>query len=252
MPERLGLQLAVRRPLAAHRSSQVPIQQRNTEIAGGRFHNQPWQSPMQPTLLYVADPMCSWCFGFAPVLSRVRGDLRADVDFRLVLGGLAPDDEEPMDEEMRGYIRDAWKAVEARTGVSFNWDYWERNRPRRSTWPACRAVLLAEDKQDRMFAAIQNAYYRDARDPSDLSVLVELADELGLDADEFRVALGSAPSQARLEQHFALRRKLGAKSFPSLGFEHGGECRLLSSGWIDEESLRGVLEKHDLLCSPSD
>ncbi|MDH5427723.1 MAG: DsbA family protein, partial [Nitrospirota bacterium] len=27
---------------------------------------------MSPTLIYVADPMCSWCWGFSPVLEEIR------------------------------------------------------------------------------------------------------------------------------------------------------------------------------------
>ena len=28
--------------------------------------------PVQTGLIYVADPMCSWCYGFAPSLTALR------------------------------------------------------------------------------------------------------------------------------------------------------------------------------------
>ena len=54
---------------------------------------------MSARLLYVVDPMCSWCYGFAPVLDAVRGKLRADVSMDLVMGGLAPDSDAPKSAE---------------------------------------------------------------------------------------------------------------------------------------------------------
>ena len=67
---------------------------------------------LEPGLIYVADPMCSWCWGFAPVLDEVRATLGLDVPLRYVMGGLAPDSVEPMPPEVREYVQSAWDAVE--------------------------------------------------------------------------------------------------------------------------------------------
>ncbi|MCA9001280.1 MAG: DsbA family protein, partial [Planctomycetes bacterium] len=154
---------------------------------------------MSARLLYVVDPMCSWCYGFAPVLDAVRGKLRADVSMDLVMGGLAPDSDAPMDAETRQYVQQAWRAVEAQTRVPFNHDFWTECAPRRSTYIACRAVILAraEAKEWDMLRAIQTAYYREARNPSDASTLVDLAAKLGMDAASFKAHL-NAPETHRL------------------------------------------------------
>ena len=135
-------------------------------------------------LLYVADPMCSWCYGFAPTWREIRARLAPDVRLRLVLGGLAPDSDEPMPAELARYVQAAWHTVERRTGQPFDHAFWERNVPRRSTWIACRACLAAEDLRESaaaaMFEAVQEAYYRRARNPSDEAVLADLAEELGV------------------------------------------------------------------------
>ena len=40
-------------------------------------------------LVYVMDPMCSWCWGFAPVVEALAGQARqAGVAMHLVAGGL--------------------------------------------------------------------------------------------------------------------------------------------------------------------
>jgi putative protein-disulfide isomerase len=198
-------------------------------------------------LLYVADPMCSWCFGFAPVLAGVEPLLGEGVELSYVMGGLAPDSDEPMDDAMRRYVQNAWRAVEERTGARFDFSFWERHRPARSTWPACRAVLAAGERGREMFAAVQRAYYREARDPSDRATLVELATELGLDGPSFARAIDAPETRADLAEHFALRGRLGATSFPSVGVERGAEVRLLAVGWVDPEAFRALLAEADLL-----
>lgn len=198
-------------------------------------------------LLYVADPMCSWCYAFAPVLKSVRTDLRGDVGTRLVLGGLARDDDQPMSQETREYIQGAWRSIEQRTPARFNWEYWDHCQPRRSTWPACRAVLAAGDRGEEMFEAIQRAYYQEARDPSDLGVLAAIAGELGFDGDGFARSMQSAEMRNGLKREFQLRDRLYARSFPSVGVRTGEEYRLLASGWVEEPELRAILDREQLL-----
>ena len=203
---------------------------------------------MTPELLYVADPMCSWCYGFSAGLEAVRAELLPGVGVRLVMGGLAPDSEEPMDAATAAYVQRAWRAVEAATGARFEHAFWDgRNRPRRSTWPACRAVVAAGDRGPELFAAIQRAFYREARDPSDPAVLVALAVELGLGAEAFAAALEAPSTHAALAADFALRDRLGATGFPSLGIRDEAGERLLVRGWVDERTLRGQLEQAGVL-----
>ena len=198
-------------------------------------------------LLYVADPLCSWCWGFAGVLAEIEPRLRADVRLELVLAGLAPDSDEPMPEEMRRYVQAAWRAVEARTGARFEHAFWERHRPRRSTWPACRAVLAAGDRGREMFAAVQRAYYLEARDPSDRDTLAEIGVELGFERAPFAAAIDAPEARARLDEHFALRDRLGATGYPSVGVEREGELVLLTRGWVDADTLHDGLASMDLM-----
>jgi putative protein-disulfide isomerase len=195
---------------------------------------------MQPasTFLYVADPMCSWCWGFAPVLAKIALAY-PKIPIRIVLGGLAPDSDAPMEAEMRAYVQQAWRDVHTRTGAEFNFDFWQKCAPRRSTWPACRAVILTRRHglEGAMFAAIQNAYYLQARNPSDPQILADLAADLGLDHSDFLRDLQAEPTQAELESDFELRRQLGADSFPSFGLQQDGELKFLHRGWAEFDPL---------------
>ena len=198
-------------------------------------------------LYYVADPMCSWCWGFASTLEQLELRLAPNAKLQLVLAGLAPDSDAAMDEQTKSYVQRAWRELAAATGASFNAAFWQECSPRRSTWQACRAVLAAGDHGREMFAKIQRAYYLEARNPSDETTLIALAGELGLDLDTFRRQLNSAATIALLAEHLQLRDHLGAQGFPTLVLEHGGERQLLMRGFAHLDDFEPTLRERGML-----
>jgi putative protein-disulfide isomerase len=135
-----------------------------------------------------------------------------------------------------------WKKIAEQTGATFNFEFWDKCQPRRSTYPACRAVLAArkQDAEQAMIDAIQHAYYLRAMNPSDNSTLITLAGELGLDDKQFAADLVSPEIQAALEQDFALRRRIGVYSFPSLVLSHGDELIPIE---VDYQTYQTSLDK---------
>jgi putative protein-disulfide isomerase len=178
---------------------------------------------LQSVLYHVHDPMCSWCWGYRQTWNNLRDALPEEVRVVNVLGGLAADSNQPMPLEQRETIAGYWRAVTAKTGAEFNFDFWAKCTPRRSTYPACRAVLAAasQSAEQAMIDAIQHAYYLRAMNPSDDSTLIELAGELELDQNRFAADLRSPGTQQALEREFSLRRKLGVRAFPSLVLKQG-------------------------------
>jgi len=150
------------------------------------------------TLYYIHDPMCSWCYAFNNTLLQLYQKLPKEVEFSPLLGGLAADTKAPMPAQMRQQIQATWELIEQKVpGVQFNFDFWnnwQKTRPRRATYPACRAVIAAHhfDKNNddsfevSMINAIQTAYYRKALNPSDDKVLIQLANEIGLEQPLFQ------------------------------------------------------------------
>jgi len=172
--------------------------------------------------------------------------LGEDIRIEFVMGGLAKDSDEPMPEETKSYVKDAWRKVTARTGAQFNWDFWEKCRPRRSTYPACRAVIAAGKLGPQMFDRIQQAYYLEAKNPSDLDILCSLAADLDIDEEIFRAKLESAEVEDELQAGFNTRRRLGAYSFPSLVLEHKGEVQFLCEGYSSAQEIMHLWDKFGL------
>ncbi len=174
-------------------------------------------------LHYVADPLCSWCYGFSSTLDEV-GEL---FELRYVMGGLAPDSDAPMDPATRAYVQRAWDSVEAAAGVPFERGLWTRHEPARSTWPACRAVLAAESLEGlgrEMFHRLQRAFYLEARNPTDPAEVLDLAAELGLD---LALHLDSQAMGQALAGDMAQARAWGVRGFPSLVLDG----QVVMAGW---------------------
>ncbi len=165
--------------------------------------------------------MCSWCWGFKPVLKQLTLKLADSITLQYLLGGLATDTDEVMPASMQQNIQSTWKQIQKQIpGTAFNFDFWTLNIPRRSTYASCRAVIAAgyqnADKSCEMIDAIQQAYYLDARNPSDHHLLIELADKIKLDIKQFSDDLNSTQTYQELERQIHFSRSMGADSFPSL------------------------------------
>ena len=155
-----------------------------------------------------------------------------------MLGGLAPDSDEDMPIETRDYVQSNWKRVEEKIpGTKFNYDFWTNCKPRRSTYPACRAVISARvqnpDCETSIISAIQKCYYLDSQNPSDEDVLVRLAKELGLDAKKFRFDLRSEKVSKTLLTEISLAKSLGIQRMPSLSLQTDSEFKAISIDFLD-------------------
>lgn len=182
----------------------------------------------QLNLFYIHDPMCSWCWGFNPTWQKIISELPFNLQLKYLLGGLAPDSDEPMPNAMQIEIVAYWRKIQrAIPGTEFNFDFWENCEPRRSTYPACRAVIAARkqqaDAEQEMITAIQHDYYLNAQNPSNDDTLIKLAVSLELDKQIFLTDLNSQETQKKLEQEIHFSRQIGAQGFPSLIIEKQGK-----------------------------
>ena len=193
-------------------------------------------------LVYAHDPMCSLCWGFNSTYQDFLRALPKSIEVVRLLGGLAPDTSEPMTLDMRNYLQQTWKKIaEIIPGTHFNHQFWTSCQPRRSTWPACRAVIAARQQglefDTAMTTAIQEGYYLHAKNPSDDTTLIGFAADLGLDELAFAEQLNSESTRQQLRQEIGLTRQLGVQGFPSLVSLDGDLAKPIQISYTDAEAM---------------
>ncbi len=191
------------------------------------------------TLYYVHDPMCSWCYAFKPTLDELRKKLNSNIKIINVVGGLAKHSDEVMPKDVQEKIENIWYEIKRVVGTKFNHDFWKKCIPRRSTYLACQATILAryENKEDEMIEAIQNAYYLNAQNPSDASTLIMLAKQIGMDEKKFEEDLKSDKIEEDLQYELNFRRSLNVKNFPSLILKYKKELYPINIKYNDYKSM---------------
>mgnify|MGYP006356921195 FL=1 len=191
------------------------------------------------TLYHVHDPMCSWCYAFKPTLDELRKNLDSNIKIQHVVGGLAKHSDEIMPKDMQEKIQSIWHDIEKTVGTKFNHNFWKDCLPRRSTYLACQATMLArgENKEDEMIEAIQNAYYLNAQNPSDASTLINLAKQIGMDGKKFEEDLKSEKIEDDLHNELNLRRSIHVRAFPSLVLKYKKELYPINIKYNDYKSM---------------
>ncbi|MEJ6495856.1 DsbA family protein [Pseudoalteromonas lipolytica] len=197
-------------------------------------------------LIYVYDPMCSWCWGFRETWLKLQAAIGDKLAIEYKVGGLAPDSGEPMRKEMQQFLQQTWQRIEQQLGTPFNHEFWHTAQPRRSTYPACRAVLVArqQNKEQEMLYAIQKAYYLDAQNPSDISTLASLAEQIGLEKNAFIHEIESEKINSLLMEEINQARSLPIQGFPSLVLENKGLYAAVPVNYLDWQSTYQQILSH--------
>lgn len=197
-------------------------------------------------LLYVMDPMCSWCWGFAPVADALAGQAAAaGVPLHLVAGGLRTGQGAALDGQTKRYILQHWQAVNQATGQPFRFDGALPDGFVYDTEPACRALVVARSLAPELawplVKLIQQAFYAEGRDVTQASTLVALAEQVGIPRIEFAQGFDAAASHEATLADFTWVQDLGIAGFPTLLAERDGQLALLTNGYQPLDELAPLL-----------
>ena len=202
-----------------------------------------------PHLIYFSDPMCSWCYGFSPVIEDIRHTFGRALPVRVVMGGLRPGTEIPMTEEAKLEIADHWTHVHEATGLPFNGAGMSRPGFAYDTDPAARAVVTARHDGEEMAASFlgraQRAFYAEGRDVTTGEVLADLAEELGLDRVSFLETWAAPETKEETWRDYAISQRAGVTGFPTLvaGPNADGVYGVVTRGFAPGEQVVGILKE---------
>jgi putative protein-disulfide isomerase len=202
----------------------------------------------EPHLIYFADPMCSWCYGFSPVIEEIRKAFGRGLPVRAVMGGLRPGTEEPMTDAAKREVLGHWTHVAEATGLAFDAHALDRAGFRYDTDPGARAVVVVRRESEELavsyLARVQRAFYAEGRDVTSGEVLADLAAEHGLERASFLEQWSSEEAKQETWRDYAISQRAGATAFPTLvgGPNEAGVYGVVTRGYAPAEQVVGVLK----------
>jgi putative protein-disulfide isomerase len=196
---------------------------------------------MNKHFVYVADPMCSWCWGFSPVIGKVAESFGDAVPVRVMVGGLRPGTTHVMRGKDKDYVRNHWEHVQEASGQPFDFAFFERDDFIYDTEPACRAVVTArkldEDKALAFLTYLHRAFYAENRNTAKDEELADIAGEFGFDRDEFFTLLTSPEMREETQADFWFAQQSGITGFPTLLAVEDQKALLVTQGYQPWENL---------------
>jgi putative protein-disulfide isomerase len=184
--------------------------------------------------------MCSWCWGFAPVLEQL--DARYTIPITTIVGGLRPgSDAEPLNRSMRDMLLHHWDQVEVRTGQPFDRRGLDRDGWVYDTELPARAVVTMREMAAKdtlsFFTHLQHAFYADAVDVTALETYPDLVAGFAVDTATFLERLGAESSRDAAWADFRTARRMGVAGYPTLLLRIDDRYAMVTRGYAPFDAL---------------
>lgn len=188
----------------------------------------------KPTLIYIGDPMCSWCYGFTPELSEAAELLENKVELKVLMGGLRPYNTEHI-SIMKNFLKEHWEQVNEASSQPFNYTILDDPEFIYDTEPPSRAVLVVRHLQPEseldFFKDVQKMFYVKNTHTNIAKNYHYLLDKYGINKDAFDTAFHSEDMKVLTKQDFIESQELGVRGFPSMVLLKDGNYTLISNGY---------------------
>lgn len=212
---------------------------------------------MQPQLEVLAftDPVCTWCWGSEPVMRKVATWYGDAVRIRYVMGGLVDDIRGFYDrandiggdpESSNAQIARHWLEASERHGMPVKIEGFRLfSADVVSTYPQNIAFKAAELTNPALAARylrrMREASAAEARETGRREVLIELANDVGLDIGAFIGHLNDGSAESAFREDLETTRRYSARGFPTVVFRYG-EREVMLRGYQSFAAMQGVID----------
>lgn len=190
--------------------------------------------------IYFVSPMCSWCWGFAPVIQKLKR-LFPTINIKVVLTPFRINTNQPMDESLREYVMGQWHNVHKATGQPFDFNFSMPEHFVYNTRLACLSVKAFckqyPEKELEYLHALQYSFYAENKNLTDENVLVEIAGSFSLNTNKFIEDLRCSGIVNVLDLDFDLCKQYAVQSYPTLMYKSDKNYSVVASGYTSYDEL---------------
>ncbi|MBC7390222.1 MAG: DsbA family protein [Opitutaceae bacterium] len=204
----------------------------------------------KPNVVYIMDPMCSWCYTFNPIMEKLHAKYKHKVDFTVVTGGMIVGAKVRTISEIAEYIIAGHMDMQNMTGVTFGKPYFDLVNE--------GATILSSERPSRAIVAfrtqnsekaidfshdLQRLFFQEGFNLNEDSTYLKMAQKFDLNGKDFLLRMESDSVKTSTLQDFKKVEDAGISGFPTLLMRINGKVILITEGFEQFDKLEKKIEK---------
>jgi putative protein-disulfide isomerase len=208
-------------------------------------------SQEKPTLIYVMDPLCGWCYGFSPIMQKVYETYREKVNFKVITGGMILDEKVGPIGKVAPFLKKATALVTQHTGAEFSPLFLDTilqkgTQTLTSLQPSIAIQICKKEKPDSIFSfltALHKDIYINGLQTAEPKDYARLAKAMGFAPQTFINFVSKQEYIDAARQDFQEAEALGVDSFPALLLKIDKGIRVISRGFAHWDQVSYTLNQ---------
>lgn len=204
----------------------------------------------KPTLVYIFDPLCGWCYSFDLVMEQIHQKYKAQLEFVVIPGGMLTGKRVKPVGAVSEDLLEHMSHLEQATGAKFGEVYvkilqegkelWDSERPSR----AMNAFKTLDVEDEFTYAhSLQKALFLDGNSLNQDSTYRKLATKFAIDPEQFKKLMYSDSIKAMTDKGFKQVESIGVQGFPTVLIQKDGKTTVVAEGFEKFDKLDKQIEK---------
>ncbi|WP_207422586.1 DsbA family protein [Desertivirga brevis] len=177
---------------------------------------------MQLKFIYIFDALCTWCYGYSPVIKAVQSKYKDKFEFEVLSGGMITGTRTGPVSVVYPNFKEDYKQVEELTGIDFGEAFLHEldkgSMIFDSERPAIALNVFKTVSPSKVFDFIydlQQSIFYEGKDPNGDDLYRYHAVNFGIDPDEFIYKTHLEQFKQDAYYEFALARQLQVSNYPA-------------------------------------
>lgn len=196
-------------------------------------------------IIYVGDPMCSWCWGISNHLRKLKEHF-AHFQFRVIVGGLRPGGGDPWNAQFKEFLKHHWEEVNKRSGQPFGEKLFQQEQFNYDTEPPCRAVVASRrwmrTYEFDFYEAVSRKFYVDNEDPNKDDFYRSICKRFAIPFEEFIQVFHSEEIKQQTLADFQQNREWGVRGFPTVLFRVDQQLFQVNHGYAEYSTMKSTID----------
>jgi putative protein-disulfide isomerase len=200
-------------------------------------------------LVYVYDPLCSWCFAFSTVVKKLIADIDYNFDIEVLSGGMVLGGNVTTGKQVKAFVGEGFKQMEQTSGIKISEAFTTKLLEGDAVFSSergCLALtafkLLQPEGNHLDFAhAIQKGIYEKGLGSTDDELFKYVAQRFEVDESQLLKKMEAYETKMAFNEELNMVKTLNVSGFPHLFIADDLQYYLVAKGYTSFENISAVV-----------